>query len=279
LATAHDMRREYTVMAALAKTDVPVPAMVLLHEDADVLGAPFYLMADVPGTVYRSERQTARLGAERARLLSYALVDVLAALHAVAPDAVGLTDFGRPDGYLTRQLKRWRTQLDASRSRDLPALDELHARLSAGIPVTHRHTVVHGDYRLDNTIVSDDDRIVAVVDWEMATLGDPLADLGLLAVYWDALTEIPETPLRGGVTREAGFPPASELAERYAARTGTDLTDLPWYIAFGHFKLAVIAEGIHYRNLQGKTVGPGFDTIGEAVVPLSQRGLTILEGR
>lgn len=278
LATAHDMRREYTVMAGLAGTDVPVPAMVLLHEDADVLGAPFYVMAEVPGTVYRTERQTADLGTERAERLSRALVDVLAALHEVEPASVGLADFGHPDGYLTRQLRRWRTQLDASRSRDLPALDVLHARLSAAVPATRRHSIVHGDYRLDNTIVSDDDRVAAVVDWEMATLGDPLADLGLLAVYWDALTEIPDTPLRGGITRRSGFPPAADLAERYAARTGADLSDLPWYTAFGHFKLAVIAEGIHYRNLQGKTVGPGFDTIGEAVVPLSRRGLTILEG-
>ncbi|HEX6443476.1 MAG TPA: phosphotransferase family protein [Streptosporangiales bacterium] len=278
LATAHDMRREYTVMDALAGTGVPVPKMVLLHEDADVLGAPFYVMTEVPGTVYRTERETAGLGAERTRRLSDALVDVLAALHGVDQDAVGLSGFGRPEGYLERQLKRWRKQLDASRSRDLPALDELHTRLSAAIPVTRRHSIVHGDYRLDNTIVSVDDRIAAVVDWEMATLGDPLADVGLFAVYWDALTEIPDTPLRGGITRAAGFPPFADLAERYAARTGADLSDLPWYTAFGHFKLAVIAEGIHYRNLQGKTVGPGFDTIGEAVVPLSRRGLTILEG-
>lgn len=279
LATAHDMRREHNVMAALRDTPVPVPEMLLLHEDPEPMGAPFFLMSEVPGTVYRTAEQTARLGRERTRRLSYALIDVLADLHALDPTTIGLGDFGRPDGYLQRQLLRWRTQLDGSRTRELPALDQLTDRLGAGIPRTQRNALVHGDFRLDNTIVDTDDsgdRIAAVVDWEMSTLGDPLADLGLFAVYWDGLAEIEDNPIATGVRPEAGFPTADELAERYADRAGLDLTDLPWYIGFGHFKLAVISEGIHYRNLQGKTVGAGFGRIGNLVVPLAERGLDLL---
>ncbi|MQA01769.1 MAG: phosphotransferase [Streptosporangiales bacterium] len=276
LATAHDMAREYRVLAALAGTAVPVPEVLLLNDDAEPLGAPFYLMSEVRGTVYRSAAETDQLGAERARALSFQLVDVLADLHVIDPASVGLADFGRPDGFLERQVRRWRMQLDASRSRELPELDELHGLLAGSVPATGRHSIVHGDYRLDNTIVDDEDRIAAVVDWEMATLGDPLADLGLLCVYWDAYEEVPHSPLQGGITREAGFPAAHELVDRYAVRSGADLADWPWYLAFGHFKLAVIAEGIHYRDLQGKTVGAGFDRMGDAVLPLARYGLTAL---
>lgn len=279
LATAHDMRREYRVMAALHDTAVPVPEMLLLHEDPELLGAPFFVMAEVAGTVYRTADDTAELGSDRAHRLSYALIDVLADLHAIDPAAVGLADFGRPDGYLERQLGRWRKQLDASYSRDLPAVETLYQRLIGALPPSHAGTLVHGDFRLDNTIVATDqtgDRIAAVVDWEMSTLGDPLADLGLFAVYWDGLAELSGNPIATGVRPEAGFPRAAELAERYAARSGTDITELPWYFGFGHFKLAVIAEGIHYRNLQGKTVGSGFGRMGDLVVPLAERGLAML---
>lgn len=271
LATAHDMAREYRVMAALADTAVPVPRMLLPHEDP-----PFYLMEYVEGTVFRTPEQTAGLGRERARTISYHLVDVLVALHAVEPAAVGLADFGRPDGYLERQLRRWSKQLDASKSRELPDLDTLVERLHGAIPQTSRHAIVHGDYRLDNTIVSGD-RIAAVVDWEMATLGDPLADIGLMTVYWDLSIANPRNPVGGGVTLEAGFPTSDELVAYYAERGGVEPERLSWYRAFGHFKLAAIAEGIHYRDLRGLTVGPGFDRIGELVVPLARSGLELLD--
>jgi aminoglycoside phosphotransferase (APT) family kinase protein len=276
LATAHDMSREYRVMSALAGTPVPVPEMILLHEDPGLLGAPFYLMAEVPGTVYRTAEQAAKLGEPRVRALSFALVTVLAELHAIDPDAVGLAGFGHPDGFLHRQLRRWRKQLDASRSRDVDALDRLHHALDRSVPETVRGTIVHGDFRLDNTIVAGDDSIAAVVDWEMATLGDPLTDLGLLATYWDGMADIEDNPAIARVTREAGFPPVAELIERYAEHSDLDLSELPWYVAFGHFKLAVIAEGIHFRYLQGMTVGPGFEQIGDVVLPLADRGLRTL---
>jgi len=267
LATAHDMGREHRVISALADTGVPVPGVHLLCTDPEVLGAPFYLMDEVPGSVYRTAEDVAGLGRERARTMSFRLIDVLAELHAIDPAAVGLADFGRPDGYLQRQLARWLRQFESSRSREIAGMAELQHRLAEHLPQTQRHTVVHGDYRLDNAIIADDDSVAAVLDWEMATLGDPLADVGLLKVYWEIAGQIPGNPVAQAVSPAAGFPSLDELAERYADRTGLDLTPLPWYTAFAGFKLAVISEGIHFRYTQGKTVGEGFAHIG-GLVPL-----------
>ncbi|GGO84432.1 phosphotransferase family protein [Wenjunlia tyrosinilytica] len=275
LATAHDMAREYRVISALAPTPVPVPVTHLLCEDPEVLGAPFYVMQHVEGQVLRGAGQTARLGRERARELSGHLMDVLADLHTVDPAEVGLADFGRPQGYLNRQVVRWGKQLAASRSRDTPELDSLHKRLLDSVPATQRTGIVHGDFRLDNAVVGEDGRIAAVLDWEMATLGDPLADLGLFLVYWDVIRELlPDNPVAQGISDKAGFPPGAELVEQYARRSGLDLEPLAWYVAFGCLKLAVIAEGIHFRYLQGLTVGEGFDQIGTMVAPLASRGLS-----
>jgi aminoglycoside phosphotransferase (APT) family kinase protein len=273
LATAHDMAREYRVMTALADTRVPVPATYVLSEDADVLGAPFYLMEKVAGTVYRTAEQTADLGAARAVAISHDLIDVLAALHRVDPVQVGLGDFGRPDGFLDRQVRRWQKQLAASRSRDIAGIDELSATLAGSIPATQRPAIVHGDYKLDNVIIAGES-VAAVVDWEMATLGDPLCDVGLFNVYWDRAVEV--VAAVSPVNAAAGFPPVTELLDRYAAAGGLDLSPLPWYEALGCFKLAVISEGIHYRYLQGKTVGEGFEMIGDMVAPLVAGGLARL---
>lgn len=272
LATAHDMGREYRVMTALGPTTVPVPRTVLLCDDADVVGAPFYLTAEVDGTVYRSAGQTAGLGAARARTMSYALMDVLVDLHGVDPSAVGLCDFGQPEGFLARQVRRWGDQLEASRSRPLPGAEELREALAAAIPRSGLPAIVHGDYRLDNVIVGADDRVAAVLDWEMATLGDPLTDLGLFLVYWDGLAQIRGNPVAGGVSPAAGFPSGRTLVDHYAARRGVDVPRLGWYTAMGYFKLAVIAEGIHYRYTLGQTVGTGFDRMGEMVSPLVDAG-------
>ncbi|MFJ6216058.1 phosphotransferase family protein [Streptomyces sp. NPDC092296] len=268
LATAHDMAREHRVISALADTAVPVPATHLLCEDPAVLGAPFYLMAEVPGTVYRTGEDTAALGADRARALATRLTDVLAALHAVDPAEVGLADFGRPAGFMARQVERWRRQFEASRSREIPGMDELYQRLRGSVPPAQRVAVVHGDYRLDNVIFGPDDTVAAVLDWEMATLGDPLADLGLMRVYWEISRDLPDNPVSSAVSAAAGFPAMDELVARYAARSGLDTAPLPWYTAFARYKLAIIAEGIHYRFTQGKTVGGGFSHLGALVPPL-----------
>ncbi|NEY31793.1 phosphotransferase [Streptomyces sp. PRKS01-65] len=274
LATAHDMRREHRVISALHPTDVPVPRPVLLCEDEEVLGAPFYVMEFVEGTPYRTADQLAPLGPGRTRGTVLNLVDTLVELHAVDPAEVGLEDFGRPEGFLDRQLRRWAKQLAASRTRDLPGIDELHATLGRELPRSPAPAVVHGDYRLDNVLIGADDRIAAVLDWEMSTLGDPLTDLGLLVMY-SAPLGLPGSPV--STTAEApGHPAPAELIERYAARSGRDVSAVSWYTAFAWFKLAVILEGIHYRYTRGQTVGRGFDRIGDLVPVFIEHGLTTL---
>ncbi|MGW6022878.1 phosphotransferase family protein [Streptomyces sp. NPDC055099] len=278
LATAHDMKREHRVISALHRgTEVPVPAPVLLCEDVDVLGAPFYVMDFVDGTPYRTAEELAPLGAERTRAAVLGLVDTLVDLHSVAPEAIGLGDFGRPEGFLDRQLRRWGKQLDASRNRDLAGIDELHAALGRQLPDSPAPTVVHGDYRLDNVLIGEDDQIKAILDWEMSTLGDPLTDLGLLVMYSTRL-ELPDSPI-STTAGAPGHPEAAELIERYAARSGRDVSAVSWYTAFAWFKLAVILEGIHYRYTLGQTVGAGFDRIGELVPVFIEHGLTTLQGR
>ncbi|MFI9379682.1 phosphotransferase family protein [Kutzneria sp. NPDC052558] len=273
LATAHDMGREFRVISALAPTKVPVPRTELYCEDASVIGAPFYLMDRVDGTPMRSRADTAGLSEQQAARVADELIDVLAELHEVDPQQVGLGDFGRPEGFMTRQVARWRKQLDASRSRDLPGIEELHAKLAATVPTAQRATIVHGDYRLDNALVTTDPlAISAVLDWEMSTLGDPLSDLGLFVVYWAGVGRAEDDPITNGVNATPGFPAIDTLVERYARRTGLDVSGLGWYVAFAYFKLAVILEGIHYRFVQGGTVGAGFERIGALVGPLVEHG-------
>lgn len=272
LATAHDMAREHRVITALHDTAVPVPETYAVCGADDVIGAPFYIMEHVAGTPYRFAAQLAPLGAERVRAISDRLVDTLVALHSVDPGSVGLSDFGRPDGFLERQVRRWKIQLDASRSRDLPGIDELHERLAASVPAQGDPTIVHGDFRLDNLLVSDDDQVTAVLDWEMATLGDPLTDVALLEAY-QTLPLMMDSVAVSDVSRSPGFISGPELRRRYAEASGRDLSHLSFHLGLAYFKLAVILEGIHYRYTQGQTVGAGFAGIGEATVPLVTAGL------
>ncbi|MEU4789578.1 phosphotransferase family protein [Micromonospora tulbaghiae] len=278
LATAHDMAREHRVISALAPTGVPVPEALLLCADESVIGAPFYLMAKVEGEVYRRREQTDALTSAQRRDLAMAMMDTLATLHRVEPAEVGLADFGRPEGYLARQVRRWAGQLDRSRSRPLPGIDELRDALAASVPEgANAGRIVHGDYRLDNLLATVDPVAVrAVLDWEMATLGDPLADLGLLLTYWDVLGDSDHgegNPVADGIGPRAGFPTGAELIERYAGRSDVDVGPLHWHVALGCFKLAVICEGIHYRHTLGQTLGEGFDRIGDMVTPLVAHGL------
>ncbi|WP_416984215.1 phosphotransferase family protein [Streptomyces sp. T028] len=278
LATAHDMRREHRVISALHPTSVPVPRPVLLCENPEneaVLGSPFYVMEFVEGTPYRTAADLAPLGAQRTRDAVLSLVDTLVELHAVDPAEVGLADFGRPEGFLDRQLRRWGKQLDASRSRDLAGIDELHAALGRALPSSPAPAVVHGDYRLDNVLIGADDQIKAILDWEMSTLGDPLTDLGLLVMYSVPL-QVPDSPV-STTAAAPGHPSPAELVERYAARSGRDVSAVSWYTAFAWFKLAVILEGIHYRYTLGQTVGRGFDRIGELVPVFIEHGTTTLQ--
>ncbi|KHK97756.1 acyl-CoA dehydrogenase [Microbacterium mangrovi] len=275
LATAHDMAREYRVMSALAGSTVPVPRMIAFCADADVIGAPFTVMERVVGTAFTRAAQLASLGADRTRAVSERVVDTLADLHEVVPGDVGLGDFGRPDGFLVRQVERWKKQLDASHSRELPAADELYRRLAADVPADGAAGIVHGDFRLDNVLIDAQDRPAAVIDWEMATLGDPLTDLALMLVY-DRLARA-----GGAIVADAnlapGFLSESESIDRYEARSSRDLSRFGFYLALASFKLAGIVEGIHYRSVHGQTVGDGFARIGELTEPVLQSGLDALD--
>jgi aminoglycoside phosphotransferase (APT) family kinase protein len=277
LPTAHDMAREYRVIRALHGTAVPVPAAVLLCTDESVLGAPFYLMSEVPGVVLRSAADYAGVTPADAEHCGRTLVDVLLALHRIDPQEVGLGDFGRPEGYLTRQVAGWYRQWERSATRELPALDALHAALAGSVPGSPGAGIVHGDYRLDNVIFDPSlSRIDAVFDWEMSTVGDPLADVGLLYAYTSLAAEGLNP---GGATLppEIGFPSAVRLIEWYAAASGTDLARLDWYIAFSYYKLAIISEGIHARYLAGETVGADFEKIGTRMPGLVDRGRRALQ--
>ena len=285
LPTAHDMAREHRVMSALAGTAVPVPAMLHLCTDAEVLGQPFYVMERVEGHIVNATLPAgyATEPAERA-LIAEGLLDVLATLHAVDPEQVGLGAFGRPEGYLTRQVARWGKQWEATRTDGQEALDTLARDLGASVPVSARSAIVHGDYRLDNTMLHPTwpGRINAVLDWEMSTLGDPLADLGILMVYW---AQASDSGMRqsGTVVPAAtvlpGFPTRAQVAEGYAARTDADITELPWYVAFGFFKLAVVCAGIVARVRGGAMVGGGFEGYEDRIAPLVELGRATLADR
>src|SRR6266568_1600089 len=280
LPTAHDMSREFRVLSGLAPTEVPVARPVAFCADAEVLGAPFYLMEYVPGVVLRSRQDTAALSEAQNADLSERLADMLAAIHRVDVQATGLAGLGRGAGYLARQLSRWQRQWELSNTREVPGYDELVARLTATLPPEGETTLVHGDFRLDNVLVtvSPRPRIAAVVDWEMATLGDPLADLGLTLVYWlDPASGEPGPGLRTDGTTSPGFLTRAEFAAGYARRTGRDISRIGYYTAFGYFKLAVVLEGIHARYLQHQTVGEGFEQEGAAVPALVARAHQVLD--
>ena len=280
LPSAHDMAREHRVIAALAGTPVPVPATFGLCQDPSVTGAPFYVMAYVDGVVPRDEATVAASLDEPARARAAdSLVDALVALHAVDPERVGLGQLGRRSGYLERQLARWQRQLSESRTRPLPALDEVHRRLAANLPAQLGPArIVHGDFRLDNVVLSPAGQVRAVLDWELCTLGDPLADVGLLLVYW-AEPGDQTLPLGAAPTVMAGFPGRAAIAEAYAARSGRDLSRLDVYVAFASWKLAVILEGVVARHATG-AYGEGDDTwrgFAEVVVELADRALELTD--
>lgn len=281
LPTAHDMVREFTVLSALYGSAVPVPEPIALCTDGDVLGEPFYLMGFVPGVVL--ERPELAPNATVARHATETLVDTLVALHGVDPGEVGLADFGKPGGFLQRQVRRWHQQFDSSTEPapadsssavdssavDVRALElSVVRRLREQLPQSSRSGIVHGDYRLTNVLFNPDfassqsttASIEAVVDWELATLGDPLTDVGLLYVYHDCArtsgSVMPDFPA------EQGYLSPQAMVARYAEATGLEIADLDWYIAFGYYKLSVIAAGIHARFQQGKTIGEGFGVFG-----------------
>jgi aminoglycoside phosphotransferase (APT) family kinase protein len=279
LPSAHDMAREARVQHALATTGVPVASILFLEPSAQTLDTPFYLMEKVNGHVIRDAMPPgyAETPADR-RKIADALVDALVELHGIQPASVGLEDFGRPDGFLARQVRRWKGQSEATRSRDVPELDALAAALEAKLPASPPPAIVHGDFRLDNCLMdsADPGRVAAVLDWELSTIGDPLADLGLLLFYWRENGE-PAIPLVPTVTSLDGFPPRSYLLARYAQRTGIDAATVPFYEAFARFKFAVIIQGVTARSAAGMMAGQDFGNVDAEVVRLAGAGLDALE--
>lgn len=274
--SAHDMAREYKVVAALAGTAVPVARAVTMSNDDSVLGAPFQMVENVDGLVVRSASELAELG--DATVISNsvdALIRVLADLHAVDPEAVGLGDFGKPAGYLERQVRRWGSQWDLVRLPDDPRDDDvkrLHQALADAVPAQSRNSIVHGDYRIDNTILDAQDptKVLAVLDWELSTLGDPLSDAALMCVYRDPMFNLI-------LSMEAAWssplmPSADELANRYSVQSGQELAHWDFYMALAYFKAAIIAAGIDFRARQGSEA-PGGSSVGEAVAPAIASGL------
>ena len=264
LDTAHDMGREYRMIQALYPSAVPVPRPVHLAgaDDEAVLGAPFFIMGFAEGEVLRERDQLIRV--ERPEQLARHLMHCLADLHAVDPDEVGLGDLGRPEGYLERQLDRWLRQVGSISSPLERRFAEVAASLRARLPTTQRTSLVHGDYRLDNVVVGPDHRIVAVLDWEMATRGDPLADVASTLVWWDGMRGL-DSPVAAHPGDLPEYPGREVLAAAYAQAGDLDLDDLDWYLGFAFYKIAAIFEGIRHRHDEGLTVGAGFDRLGPLV--------------
>lgn len=263
LATAHDMGREHKIISGVAKTTVPVPPALGLCSDEAVNDAPFYVMRFVDGVVLDNRSVVEKHIPEPERAgLGNDVIEILARLHAVDVDAVGLGDLGRKENYLERQLKRWRTQWEKSKTRELEAMETVYEALSGNVPEQIGAGIVHGDYRLGNMLTGSDHRIAAVLDWELCTLGDPLADLGYLLNNWAEPGEDAGPASRGAAlapTLAPGFQTRAELVARYEELTGRDASRIDYYRAFQYWRLAAIVEGVMSRYLKG-VMGADADT-------------------
>jgi len=253
IATAHDMSREWRIIEALhahPEAGVPVPAAIAYSDDHDIMGSDFYVMGFADGTILRGPQDAADMNAEQCRTATESLTEVQVAMHTIDADAAGLGDLGRREGYVERQLKRWLRQFEAVTERELPLVHELHAKLSKQIPTQQGVGLCHGDYRFDNTVMGDDFRIRAVLDWELCTLGDPVADFVWSILYWSDPEDARDF---GSVspTRHKAFPRRAEVIELYADRSGFDLSHYDYYEAFSWWKMACLVEGSANRLRAG----------------------------
>jgi aminoglycoside phosphotransferase (APT) family kinase protein len=258
LPTAHDMSREYRLIHSLRPAGIPVPGTVGLCTDESVNERPFYVMEFVEGQILRSAPEAeAAFDVATRRAVGDHMADTLAALHDVDPDAVGLGDLGRHEGYIERQLKRWRGQYEQMQVEGVDhggVVERVSGELARRIPKQQRTSVVHGDYRMDNVVLADDGSVKAILDWEICTLGDPLADVGLLMVYWADPTDT--TAVLGlSPTTARGFSTRAEVLERYGSVSALDLTEVGYYEAFGYWKLACILQGVYARYVAGAGAG------------------------
>ncbi|MBT0567542.1 phosphotransferase family protein [Williamsia sp. CHRR-6] len=271
--SAHDMNREWRVTTALQDTAVPVARTIAFDAEGSALGAPCTVVEFVDGTVIRSAADLDALDDVTIDRNVDALIRVLADLHAVDYEAVGLGEFGRPEGYCARQVKTWTRQWDLVKTRELPDVARLAEQLAENIPADSANAVVHGDFRVDNTILGKDDpgRVEAVVDWEMSTLGDPLTDVALMCVYREPIFDR-VIGMTAAWTSDR-YPDTTDLAQRYAATAGSDLRHWGFYLALANFKLGVIGEGITHRALSGASSGDGAEKAAEATAEFMAAGL------
>jgi aminoglycoside phosphotransferase (APT) family kinase protein len=272
LASAHDMGREHRILTGLSAAGTRVPQPLAFCDDVDVTGAPFYVMAHVDGAILTTVSAAERLVADARATAGRSLVETLVELQAVDLDGAGLADFRRPESLASRQVRRWTRQWEASKTRELPVVDEVAAELAARLPDERESVLVHGDYRLDNAVLAPDGRVLAVLDWELCSVGDPLADVGLMIAYWNELGAAagrPDALFREPVTEVAGFATASALAEEYARVSGRALDSLPFWIAFAYWKIAVIVEGVYRRWLNDPGNGSGAGELQPAVARLA----------
>jgi aminoglycoside phosphotransferase (APT) family kinase protein len=258
LPTAHDMSREYRLMHSLGPAGIPVPVTIGLCTDESVNERPFYVMEFVEGHILRSAPEAeAAFDETTRRAVGDNMADTLAALHAVDPDAVGLGDLARHEGYIERQLKRWRGQYDQMQVEGVDhgeLVERVSDDLARRIPKQQRTSVVHGDYRMDNVVLADDGTVRAILDWEICTLGDPLADLGLLMVYWADATD--STAVLGlSPTTAPGFSTRAEVMEHYGSVSDLDISGIGYYTAFGYWKLGCILQGVYARYVAGAGAG------------------------
>ena len=260
LASAHDIAREHRILSGLAPAGARVPRPLALCEDTAVTGAPFYVMEHVDGLILTKVETTAQLGLEARATATRSLVETLVELQAVDLDAAGLGDFKRPESLISRQLRRWTRQWHASRTRDLPLIDELAALFAARMPEERESVLAHGDYRLDNAVLDANGEVLAVLDWELCSVGDPMADVGLMIAYWNELGAVAgsdDALFREPVTAQPGFPTDREVAAAYASASGRSLDDLGFWVAFAYWKIAVIVEGVYRRWLNDPSNGSG----------------------
>ena len=279
LATAHDMGREFKIISGIGKSNVPVASALGMCTDLEVNGAPFYVMGYVEGFVLATLPDTANFSPLQMRAAGESLIDVLADLHALNPDDLGLGDLGKKEDYCLRQLKRWRMQWDNSKSREIPSIEETHSILSDHIPVQRYTGIVHGDYRLGNAMVGGDGRLKAVLDWELCTLGDTMADLGYVLMFWTEPGEF-NAGRNNEPTLAEGYITKAEAIARYGERTGHDVSSIDFYVSLAYWRLACIAEGVYARYRLG-AMGTGqkfdYDGYGHGVVLLADAALEVAQ--
>jgi aminoglycoside phosphotransferase (APT) family kinase protein len=279
--SAHDMGREYRVLSKLHDHYVPAPRVLLFCDDLSVLGAPFYLMEPIHGVILRRDvPRNLDFSPEVARRVSESFLDNLALLHSLDYNAVGLADLGKPEGYLERQVRGWIERYHGSKTHDLPEVETISTWIQQHMPASSAGALIHNDYKYDNVVLDPSDltKIIGVFDWEMCTIGDPLTDLGSALAYWvDASdpAEILET--RWGPTTSSGSLTRTELVQRYAQKTGRDVSEMAFYLVFARFKIAVIVQQIYYRYHQGLTHDERFATMPQRIKLLLHAALRTAE--